>query len=213
MMLSLTGTGQSSADVLGTPGSVLAEKLAGHLVREIILRGSRGGPLAPLAGQLNHDVTHLQGQRLEGLLARLADQVRVLAWAASGPQSRLLLRWAAAIRIVRCAGGRRCSMSSPGHGGRDPDAAGVQVLYGLGGCGKTSIALELVARVREQAESPVETWWVSAADSRQFQAGMIALTFRLGVTEEQIRHGDAADLLWQRLAARSGRLAAGDRQR
>jgi len=203
--VSLTGTGQSSADVLGTPGSVLAEKLAGHLVREIMLRASRGGPLAPLAGQLNHDVTHLQGQRLEGLLARLADQVRVLAWAASGPAVSLAaplgrrdpdrpLRGRSAL-LDELAGAWR----------EDPDAAGVQVLYGLGGCGKTSIALELVARVREQAESPVETWWVSAADSRQFQAGMIALAFRVGVTEEQIRHGDAADLLWQRLAARSGR--------
>jgi hypothetical protein len=72
----LTGTGQSSADVLGVPGAVLAERLTSHLVREIVLRGSRGGPLAPLADQLNHDLTHLQGQRLEGMLARLFDSVR-----------------------------------------------------------------------------------------------------------------------------------------
>jgi hypothetical protein len=203
--VSLTGTGQSSADVLGAPGSVLAEKLAGHLVREIMLRASRGGPLAPLADQLNHDVTHLQGQRLEGLLGRLADQVRVLAWAASGPAVSLAaplgrrdpdrpLRGRSAL-LDELAGAWR----------EDPDAAGVQVLHGLGGCGKTSIALELVARVRKQAEGTIETWWVSAADPRQFQAGMIALAFRVGVTEEQIRHGDAADLLWQGLAARSGR--------
>ncbi len=63
--------GQSSAEVLGVPGAVLAEKLTGHLVREIMLRGSGGGPLAPLADQLNHDLTHLQGQRVEGMLARL----------------------------------------------------------------------------------------------------------------------------------------------
>ena len=66
-----TGTGQSSAEVLGVPGAVLAEKLTGHLVREIMLRGSGGGPLTPLADQLNHDLTHLQGQRVEGMLARL----------------------------------------------------------------------------------------------------------------------------------------------
>ena len=64
---SLTGTGQSSADVLGVPGTVVAEKLTGHLLREIVVRGSRGGPLFPLASQLNDDVTHLQGQRLEGM--------------------------------------------------------------------------------------------------------------------------------------------------
>ena len=65
------------------PGTVLADRLTGHLVREIMLRGSRGGPLTPLAGQLNHDLTHqqvrrveVQGQRVEGMLARLADEVR-----------------------------------------------------------------------------------------------------------------------------------------
>jgi hypothetical protein len=72
----LTGTGQSSADVLGVPGTVLADRLTGHLVREIIVRGSGGGPLAPLADQFNHELTRLQGQRIEGMLARLADQVR-----------------------------------------------------------------------------------------------------------------------------------------
>ena len=46
---SLTGTGQSSADVLGVPGTVLAAKLTAHLLREIVVRGARGGPLLPLA--------------------------------------------------------------------------------------------------------------------------------------------------------------------
>jgi hypothetical protein len=72
----LTGSGQSSADVLGVGGAVLADRLTGHLVREIIVRGSGGGPLAPLADQFNHELTHLQGQRIEETLARLADQVR-----------------------------------------------------------------------------------------------------------------------------------------
>ena len=72
----LTGTGQSLADVLGVPGAVLADRLTYHLVREIIVRGSGGGPLAPLADQLNHELTRLQGQRIEGMLARLAGEVR-----------------------------------------------------------------------------------------------------------------------------------------
>ena len=72
----LTGTGQSSADVLGVPGAVLADRLTGHLVREIIVRGSGGGPLAPLADQFNHELTRLQGRRIEGMLARLAGEVR-----------------------------------------------------------------------------------------------------------------------------------------
>src|SRR6266516_874300 len=76
-----TGRGQSSAAVLGGPGGVLAEMLGRHLVREIMVRGSGGGSLAPLADQLNHDVTHLQGQRIEGMLAHLANQVMALAQA------------------------------------------------------------------------------------------------------------------------------------
>ena len=71
----LTGTGQSSADVLGVPGTVLAEKLAGYLVREIVVRGSRGGPLFPLASQLNDDVTHLQGQQIQGTLRELGSLI------------------------------------------------------------------------------------------------------------------------------------------
>jgi hypothetical protein len=69
----LTGTGQSSAGVLGVPGAVLADRLTGHLVREIIVGGSGGGPLAPLADQFNHELTRLQ---LGGMLAQLAAEVR-----------------------------------------------------------------------------------------------------------------------------------------
>ena len=72
----LTGTGQSSADVLGVPGTVLTDRLFRHLVREIVVSGSAGGPLAPLADQFNHELTRLQGQRIEGMLARLAAEVR-----------------------------------------------------------------------------------------------------------------------------------------
>ena len=69
----LTGTGQSSADVLGLPGAVLADRLTGHLLREIIVRGSGGGALTPLADQLNHELTRLQ---IGGMLAQLATEVR-----------------------------------------------------------------------------------------------------------------------------------------
>jgi hypothetical protein len=42
-------------------------------VREIIIRGAGGGPLTPLADELNHELTRLQ---IGGLLARLAGEVR-----------------------------------------------------------------------------------------------------------------------------------------
>ena len=73
---SLTGTGQSSADVLEVPAGLLAAKLTRHLLREIITRGARGGPLFPLASQLNDEVTHLQGQRIETVLGQLSGEVR-----------------------------------------------------------------------------------------------------------------------------------------
>jgi hypothetical protein len=71
----LTGQDQSSADLLGVPGRVLAEKLTTDLVREIVVRGSRGGPLEPLAAQLNHDVTHLQGQQIHHAVRQLSGEI------------------------------------------------------------------------------------------------------------------------------------------
>ena len=47
-----TGTGQSSMGLLGVSAGVLTETLAGHLVYEITVRGAQGGPLTPLADQL-----------------------------------------------------------------------------------------------------------------------------------------------------------------
>ena len=67
----LTGIGQSSADVLGVPGTTLAARLTGHVVREIIFRGSRGGPLKPLADQLNFDAAYLNDRRAAGVLDRV----------------------------------------------------------------------------------------------------------------------------------------------
>jgi len=199
----LTGTWQSSAEVLGVPGAVLADRLTGHLVREIMFRGSGGGPLTPLADQLNHDLTHLQGQRLEGMLARLASEVR-----------NVLIRTADVVSLAAPLGRRDPDRPLRGRSAlldeiagaweRDLAADRIQVLYGLGGCGKTSSARERVARVRKQAGDAIETWWVSAADSRQLRTGMTAVAFRVGVTDEQVRHGEVADLLWQRLAARAG---------
>jgi hypothetical protein len=71
----ITETEQSSAALLELEVSVpeLADLLTGHLLRELVVRGARGGPLAPLADQLNHDATHLQGQQHSASLARLAD--------------------------------------------------------------------------------------------------------------------------------------------
>jgi tetratricopeptide (TPR) repeat protein len=68
----LTGTDQSAAALLGVSGKAVAEKLSGYLLREIIARAASGAPLAPLAAQLNHDVTHLRLERLQGTVDRVA---------------------------------------------------------------------------------------------------------------------------------------------
>ncbi len=80
----LTGIARPAA-VLGVSGAVLADRLTSYLVREITFRGSHGGPLAPLADQLNHDLTHLQGLRVESKLDQLLEEVEdALARTGSG---------------------------------------------------------------------------------------------------------------------------------
>jgi hypothetical protein len=106
--VALTGTGESSAELLGVPAMVLADKLASHFLREIVVRGAGGGPLEPLASQLNHDVTHLQGQRATGMLERVLDILE------PGEAARLFARLAdrpgllpsddAVAKVVVCAG-------------------------------------------------------------------------------------------------------------
>ena len=72
----LTGTGQSSADLQGVLLTVVTDSLFSHLLREILDSGARGGPLTSLTAQLNHDMTHLQNQRIEDILRRLDNEAR-----------------------------------------------------------------------------------------------------------------------------------------
>jgi hypothetical protein len=175
----LTGTGQSSAEALGVSGGVVAEALAGHLVQEIMIRGSRGGPLAPLADQLNHDVTHLQGQRIEGALAQLADQVTALAGAGStavvaGKPVRLLPRpvFLAGREDVLADLDARLTGGGPG-----PQTV---VLSGLGGTGKTSVAVEYAHR--HLAEVGL-AWQFATEDSAVLAAGFGELAAQLGARD------------------------------
>jgi len=144
---SLTGTGQSSADVLGVPGTVVAAKLTGHLVHEIAARGSRGGPLEPLANQLNHDVTHLQGQRIEAVLGQLADEVREALTRLGGIQALAAVPVALAQLPPATAGftGRDDELAVLA-GLLDPDGSGgpvvVSAVAGLAGVGKSTLAVQ-----------------------------------------------------------------------
>ena len=144
---SLTGTGQSSADVLGVPGTVMAQKLTVHLLREIVARASRGGPLEPLANQLNHDRNYLQGLQVKNQVDRLDDKlVEVLA--------RLDTIHALTAAPVAL---EQLPAASAGFTGRDnelamlanllgpastPGAVLVSAVAGLAGVGKTTLAVQ-----------------------------------------------------------------------
>jgi NB-ARC domain len=82
-----------------------------------------------------------------------------------------------------------------------PSAPGrrVRIVHGLGGCGKTRLALEVAYRAQQ---SGLEVWWVSAAEESRLIAGFHALGRRLGVTDAELQHGEAADLIWRALSAR-----------
>ena len=75
----------------------------------------------------------------------------------------------------------------------------VRVLCGMGGCGKTSIAVEVAARAEALR---IEAWWASAAQRDRFTAGMLAVARRLGIEERELRGGDTADLTWRQLNTR-----------
>jgi hypothetical protein len=78
----------------------------------------------------------------------------------------------------------------------------VRVVHGLGGCGKTRLALEVASQLHDHG---AEVWWVSAADQSHLAAGMRAVARRVGLSDAELRHADAADLLWQHLAGRQQR--------
>jgi hypothetical protein len=75
----------------------------------------------------------------------------------------------------------------------------VRVLHGLGGCGKTRLALEAAFWAQQEG---TEVWWISAAEPGVLAAGMRALGRRLGVSDAELEHGDAADVIWRHLERR-----------
>jgi len=191
----VTGTGQSSSDLLGITGTVLAEKLTANLLREILVRGARGGPLSPLASQLNDDVTHLQVQRLEGVIDRrvgeILDALARLGGARTGPVAPKAL-----------------SQLPPliaGFIGRDDDlallvglldpvrtagAAAVCAVAGMAGVGKTALAVQAghVARQRGWCGGGVVFIDLHGYDDAPVEPGQAldSLLRALGVPAEQI---------------------------
>lgn len=93
----------------------------------------------------------------------------------------------------------------------EPDGR-VHVLVGLGGTGKSTVALR-IAEERARSERPV--WWVSAAAAETMMLKLLGLATELGAPHDEVveaRAGsrDAADLLWRYLDARQGWLLVFD---
>jgi len=77
----------------------------------------------------------------------------------------------------------------------------VHVLHGMGGCGKTAIALEVCARAELQ-DLPV--WWLEVPDAASLDTALLALVATLGVDEAHIDLARAntqrlCDLAWSLL--------------
>ena len=174
-----TGTGQSSMELLGVPAGALAEMLPGHLVHEITVRGAQGGPLTPLANQLNQDMTHLQGQRLEGMLAQVVGLVTALAQSDGGPAvPRKPVRLPPPVVLA----GREELLTDldtklTGEGDQRPR---IVALWGLAGTGKTSVAMEYAHR--HLGEVGV-AWKFPAEDATVMAAGFAELAAQLGAQD------------------------------
>jgi tetratricopeptide (TPR) repeat protein len=78
----------------------------------------------------------------------------------------------------------------PGKGPR------LQVLYGLGGSGKTAIALEVARRA---IQNGIDVWWVTGTTMATLRAGLLAIAYRLGASAEELLLDAPADVLWRRL--------------
>ncbi|MBT0773640.1 tetratricopeptide repeat protein [Kineosporia sp. J2-2] len=79
-----------------------------------------------------------------------------------------------------------------------PGPGSTHVLHGLGGCGKTSLALE-IAHLADRAGLAV--WWVTADTRANLETGLRTLATRLGAAESELTHRHAPDVLWERLHA------------
>lgn len=78
-----------------------------------------------------------------------------------------------------------------------------QVLAGLGGCGKTAVALTFAIHM---AERKVTVWWIRARSRRAYVEGMLAVAAAAGAADVAIqrhREEDSVEITWQAV----GRLA------
>src|SRR5689334_1439798 len=88
---------------------------------------------------------------------------------------------------------------------RHPDGR-VHVLAGLGGSGKSTVAL---AVARDSAGAGLRAWWVAIADAGSVTSALLGLARKLGAPDGEVAEALAgrvnpSDVLWPRLEAAPG---------
>ena len=209
----LTGTGTSSAELLGVSTSALAETLTDHLMREIVSRGSHGGPLTSLANQLGHDVTHGKLDQLAHIIGgkppedpvRLAEAETLLATLPADRVPRHGRLPVGSLMILKRNPlfiGRTDELRVIAAALKAGNTVGVVAATGMGGLGKTQLAAEFVHRYGRYFAGGV--FWLSFADPKQIPSeiakcagpGFMGLT----ADNEKLLDSEKADLVrsaWQ----------------
>lgn len=214
---SVTGIGQSSLEVLEVHGATLPERLNHHLLQEITSRGAGGGPLAPLANQLSHDRTYMQGREIVDGLDRVNLAVReALVQGSADPEGpaiavgqdvrRPSLPGAPPRLVGRSHEVAELMRLSAEH---DPDgtAAAVHAIDGMPGVGKTALVLHVAHLVADRYKDGAIfldlAGYHPSLPPMTTERALRHLLLASGVPDDRIAE-DASDLraTWQREAAK-----------
>jgi tetratricopeptide (TPR) repeat protein len=76
--------------------------------------------------------------------------------------------------------------------------SGVDVIYGVGGVGKTRLALEAAHHARSIG---TRVWWIPGTDIDSFEAGMYAVGYAVGVGMDDFQYANPADVVWRALGS------------
>ena len=176
-----TAPGQSWADAAGVAAGVLAPQLTAALLSQILSRAARGGPLVPLAAQLNADMGHMGELQTRDLVrqqsAELLEAITRIGQLSALPAGDVFMpptvtvfpasadrRGGGVARYLRPEAGvvrfwPRPELEELATWMADDGPTGVRLVTGAGGSGKTRLALELGKRVTGLSW---RSWWVPA---------------------------------------------------